>query len=81
MAHLVWYARGRGVDTVLAETVERSEVSQLAEWEDQPLALVWRKCLIHIRHQPDPAVWRVHGDQHNRREGLSEGESLLCQLF
>ena len=79
MAHLVWFARG--VDTVLRETADRSEVFQLTECEDQPLASVWGKCSLQMRPQADQSVWRQLGGYNDARSvGQSEGQNLWCQL-
>jgi len=44
-----------GVDMVLGETADRSEVFQLTECKDHPLSSV-RKCLVQIRPQSDQVV-------------------------
>ena len=70
-AHVQWFRRG--IDTILGEAGDPSELFLLTDCEDQPLLSIWKKCNVQHLARADQADWRKEGGQEPREVMKDDG--------
>ena len=78
--HVQWF--GRGVDTVLGEAADPSELFLLTECEDQPLLSIWKKCTVRFVPQPRQGTWQQAGGKESSKVTPVEddGVNFWCRF-